>query len=83
METMYERIKRMTMYEMKEFIYWVYMNGNKDGEEYQCDSGGFTSYFGGYMLNKLASEVMPHDNTDDLWDDFKEIYGIDIREERD
>lgn len=82
METMYERIKRMNMYEMKEFIYWVYMNGNEDGKEYRRDSGGFTSYFCGGMLNKPVNDVMPNDNVDDLWDNFEEVYGTDIRNER-
>lgn len=67
METMYDRIKRMSLGEMKDFIYWVYLNGNKDGEEHMCDSGGFGTYFGGFMLTMPVSEVMPNDNVEDLW----------------
>lgn len=73
METMYERIKRMTKDEMRNFVYWVYMNGNKDGEVYCCDSEA--GYFGGYMLTKPVSEVMPNDTVDDLWDNFEKIFG--------
>jgi len=35
---MYDRIKFMTQDEMREFIYWVYMNGNQDGQMQLCDS---------------------------------------------
>jgi hypothetical protein len=73
METMYERIKRMTPEEMKEFVYWVYLNGNRDGERGYEDSPG--SYFGGHMLTMNAKQVMPDDSTDDLWDNFEETYG--------
>lgn len=72
--TMYERIKCMTEDEMKQFIYWVYMNGNKDGELGYCDSEA--GYFGsnGYILNQLVHNVMPHNTIDDLWDNFNELY---------
>lgn len=73
METMYERIKRMTEDEMRNFVYWVYLNGNEDGKIHCCDSEA--GYFGGYMLTKLAHEVMPHDSIDDLWDNFERIFG--------
>jgi hypothetical protein len=78
METMYERIKRMTMDEMREFIYWVYLNGNEDGEVGCCDSSGYGSYFGGYMLTIDAVEVMPNDIVDDLWDNFNKVFGKNI-----
>lgn len=71
---MHERIKAMTQEEMREFIYWVYMNGNKDGEMNLCDSPA-ASYFGGAMLEYDAKEVMPNDNVNDLWDNFESIYG--------
>lgn len=71
---MYERIKSMTQDEMREFIYWVYMNGNKDGEMNLCDSP-VCSYFGGAMLNYDVSEVMPNNNVNDLWNAFEGIYG--------
>ena len=67
-ETMYARIKRMTPEEMKEFIYWVYLNGNEDGKTNSCDSPG--SYFAEAMLTKSATEVMPNNKVEDLWDDF-------------
>lgn len=54
---MYERIKSMTKEEMQDFVYWVYMNGNADGEENLCDSYG-NSYFGGAMLDMDADDVM-------------------------
>jgi len=73
METMYERIKRMTPEEMRQFVYWVYLCGNKDGQMELEDSPG--SYFGGAMLEKSVSEVMPNDSTDDLWEMFEETYG--------
>lgn len=75
METMYERIQRMTFEEMQQFVYWVYMNGNEDGADNFCDSPGFMSYFGGAMLLESASEVMPNDDTDDLWATFDKICG--------
>ena len=58
MEEFYERIKRMTKEEMQDFIYWVYMNGNNDSRENCCDTYGYQSYFGGFVLNKDADEVM-------------------------
>lgn len=45
METTYERIKRMSEEEMKEFVYLVYLCGNKDGQQMLCDSPDY-SYFG-------------------------------------
>lgn len=69
-ETMYDRIRRMTPEEMKTFVYWVYLNGNRDGATNCCDSP--RAYFGGAMLNKDAREVMPNDNVKNLWDNFKE-----------
>lgn len=59
METMYERIKRMTKEEMQDFIYWVYKNGNADGMENLCDDYGNHSYFGGAMLDMDMADVMP------------------------
>ena len=66
METMYERIKRMTLNEMRDFVYWVYLMGNEDGYYQCCDSDG--GYFGGHMLTLDKKEIMPHDTTYDLWD---------------
>lgn len=66
METMYERIKRMTEEEMRQFIYWVYLNGNRDGWTECCDSE--SSYFGGYMLTLPANEVIPNGDVDSLMD---------------
>ena len=68
METMYGRIKRMTLGEMREFVYWVYSCGNRDGADGLEDSPVACSYFGGYMLIERASEIMPHDHVSDLWD---------------
>lgn len=65
METMYERIKRMTEKELREFIYIVYLCGNKDGKEMLCDSPDF-SYFGDGFLHIKAYDLMPNDNVDDL-----------------
>ena len=70
---MHERIKNMTHDEMREFIYWVYMNGNEDGKQNLCDSP-VSSYFGGAMLQYNVSEVMPNNNVNDLWDTFDSIY---------
>ena len=72
-ETMYDRIKRMTPDEMRQFIYWVYRNGNEDGKTNSCDSPG--AYFGGAMLHKDVREVMPNNKVEELWDSFEEIYG--------
>ena len=57
MNTMYECIKNMDMGEMRDFIYWVYMNGIMDEKESLCDTYG-NSYFGGYMLTMDAEDVM-------------------------
>ena len=66
METMYERIKRMTQSEMKQFIYAVYICGNEDGKIHLCDSPS-CSYFGDYMLTLNAKDLMPNDSVDDLY----------------
>lgn len=67
METMYERIKRMSMEEMKCFVYWIYLMGNEDGWNGCCDSNG--GYFGGHMVTLDREEVMPNDSIEDLWDE--------------
>lgn len=72
METMYERVKRMTEDEMRNFVYWVYLNGKEDGEIGYCDSEA--GYFGGHMLTLPVNEVMPNDAVDDLWDVFEKIF---------
>ena len=72
METMYERIKRMTESEMKQFIYWAYLCGNEDGKENLCDSP--SGYFGGSLLSMDATKFMPNDTTDDLWGSFNKLY---------
>lgn len=64
MNTMYEHIKNMSMKEMREFIYWVYMCGNKDGKENLCDTYD-NSYFGGMMLTMRAESVI-----NDMLEDF-------------
>lgn len=53
---MYERVKEMTLEEMKAFVYWVYMNGNHDGQDglQDCPAG----YFGGYVLELPAEDVL-------------------------
>ena len=71
---MYERIKRMTPAEMDNFVYWVYLCGNRDGAKGLEDSPG--GYFGGHMLDMDAKQVMPNDNVNDLWDNFKEIFDV-------
>lgn len=58
METMYERIKSMTREEMQDFVYWVYKNGNLDGQDYLCDDYGNGSFFGGAMLDMDAEYIM-------------------------
>lgn len=73
MENMYERIKKMTPEEMRQFVYWVYLCGNRDGECGQEDSPD--GFFGGAILAEKANEVIPNDSTDDLWDMFKATYG--------
>lgn len=73
METMYERIRRMTEEEMREFIYFVYLCGNRDAKDNYCDKKG-GSYFGGSVLTKKTKEVMPNDDVQDLWNAFKTMY---------
>lgn len=67
METMFERIKRMSKEEMRDFIYWVYMNGQADAKDNLCDSYGDSSYFGGAWMNLDASDVM--DEVRQLYED--------------
>ena len=75
MNNMYERIKNMSLEEMKQFVYWVYSCGNMDGWDKCGDSP--SGYFGGYMLTLPADEIMPNDATDDLWNTFDELYNKD------
>ena len=70
METMYERVKRMTESEMKKFIYAVYLCGNEDGKLDLCDSPT-CSYFGDHMLTLNAKDLMPNDSADDLFDKWR------------
>ena len=74
METMCERIKKMTEEEMRQFVYWVYLCGNRDGEMGLEDSP--RGYFGGHMLMMDAKRVMPNDNVSDLWDSFEKIWNV-------
>ena len=67
METMYERIKRMTKSEMEYFIYMVYLCGNKDGKDGLCNSPD-CSYFGDTILNVRADDLMPHDDITELYE---------------
>ena len=62
----YERIKNMSFEEMKEFIYWVYLNGALDGEKGCVDSPD--GYFGGAMMRD--SIALPED-IDSMWDMYK------------
>lgn len=64
--TLYERIKQMTFDEMKAFLYWVYLSGNKDGSEDLQDSP--SGYFGGYFLTLDAKEVIKDDDFNSLFD---------------
>lgn len=70
-EKMYERIKRMTLDEMKCFVYWVYLMGNEDGWNQCCDSND--GYFSGHMLTLDREEVMPNDSIDDLWEKLDKV----------
>lgn len=73
--TMYERIKNMTMEEMRHFVYWVYMNGYEDGKRYFCGGDKNCSYFCSSMLDLPVRRVMPNDNVEeDLWNSFNAIY---------
>ena len=65
METMYQRIKRMTEIEMRSFIYLVYLCGNKDGRDGLEDSPD-CSYFGDGFLHIEAHDLMPNDVVGDL-----------------
>ena len=74
-KTMYDRIKNMSMDEMKCFVYWVYLMGNEDGRHQCCDSE--SGYFAGHMISLDREEVMPTDSISDLWeklDESRETY---------
>ena len=66
METMYERIQRMSKEEMRDFIYWVYMNGLADAKDGLWDFGD-DSYFGGAWMDMDATDVM--DKVRQLYED--------------
>ena len=72
--TMSERVKAMSPEELRQFVYWVYLCGNRDGRKYLEDSPGNWSFFGGAMLSMDSAEVMPNDNVQDLWDRFEKVY---------
>ena len=63
--TLYERVKQMTLEEMKTFLYWVYLSGNKDGSEDLQDSP--SGYFGGYFLTLDAKEVLTNNDVNTLF----------------
>ena len=56
MKTAYDKVKEMSLEEMETFIYWVYMNGNLDGQ-YSHEDSPYTSYFGGQLLRSKSSEI--------------------------
>ena len=66
METMYQRIKRMSEGEMRTFIYMIYLCGNKDGKDGLEDSPD-CSYFGDGFLHVEAQDLMPNDDVADLY----------------
>lgn len=70
METMYDRVKRMSYEEMRKFIYIVYLCGNEDGKEMMCDSPSF-SYFGDGFLHIKVEDLMPNDDVEDLFESWK------------
>lgn len=71
-ENIYERVKHMSMDEMKQFVYWIYRCGNKDGRNDREDSP--SGYFGGHVLTLPVVELMPNDTIEDIWDKFFEMY---------
>lgn len=69
----YDRIKKMTEEEMSAFIYWVYMNGNADGERGAQDSP--MGFFGKQFIHMDANDLFPTNNVnEDLWNRFEETY---------
>lgn len=62
-EKMYERVKRMTKEELRDFIYYVYLSGNKDG---QCNCEDSPSGYFGKVLDFERVNLMPNDQVDDL-----------------
>ena len=69
MKTAYDKVKEMSLEEMETFIYWVYMNGNLDGQ-YSHEDSPYTSYFGGQLLRSKSSEIP--ESIDDLWSIYEE-----------
>ncbi len=61
METIYDRIRAMSKYELGEFIHTVYLNGRIDGE----DSVDDEPWYGAYCLDQPAWML-----DDDVWGDF-------------
>ena len=68
-ETMYDRIKKMTLEEMTDVVFWVYLNGNRDGRNGAEDSD--LGFFGGAILEQLVEDLMPNGVTD-LWNLYEE-----------
>ena len=62
--SVYEKVKNMSLEEMKKFIYWVYVNGVNDGRanSYDDESG----YFGGRVLEYDSNIVFPDGTVDSL-----------------
>lgn len=56
---MYEFIRSMSKEQMRDFIYWVYMNGHADAKYKLCDNYGDCGYFDGTILNMDMADVMP------------------------
>lgn len=63
--TMYERIKNMTLEEMRAFLYYIYLAGNKDGMNFVQDS--FSGYFA-RLTDFERADVMPNDRVEDVCD---------------
>lgn len=63
---LFEKVKTMSLDEMKTFMYWVYLCGNKDGAEDLQDSP--SGYFGGYFLELDADDVIPYGDVNTLYD---------------
>lgn len=70
-ETMYDRIRNFSKEEMTEFVYWVYIKGNYDGDCHWQDhaTNGFQDYFTGRLLCLDADRLIPN-GVHDLWEIF-------------
>ncbi len=62
--SVYEKVKNMSLEEMKKFIYWVYTNGVNAGKANLYDDK--SGFFGGRVLEYDANIIFPDGTVESL-----------------